>query len=88
MRTRNLPIIRLGDGVKFHLLDVEDWTQPSNAAKRRTNSNPTRPLSIASYEARERISSWTETTALATGLPQSVSDREGTSILNQARIWP
>ncbi|KAJ1311221.1 hypothetical protein OPQ81_009721 [Rhizoctonia solani] len=69
----------LGDGVKFHLLDVEDWTQPSNAAKKRIDSNPPRPLSIASYEARERISSWTETTALATTLPQSISDREGTS---------
>ncbi|KAH7344781.1 hypothetical protein B0J17DRAFT_624081 [Rhizoctonia solani] len=69
----------LGDGVKFHLLDVEDWTQPTNVAKKRVDSNPTRPLSIVSYEARERISSWTETTALATGLPQSMSDREGTS---------
>ncbi|CAE7211881.1 unnamed protein product [Rhizoctonia solani] len=69
----------LGDGVKFHLLDVEDWTQPSNVIKKRTDSNPARPLSIVSYEARERISSWTETTALATGLPQSLSDREGTS---------
>ncbi|CAE6533282.1 unnamed protein product [Rhizoctonia solani] len=69
----------LGDGVKFHLLDVEDWTQPTSVAKKRVDSNPTRPLSIVSYEARERISSWTETTALATGLPQSMSDREGTS---------
>ncbi|KAG8716039.1 oligomeric, coiled-coil, peripheral membrane protein [Ceratobasidium sp. 423] len=69
----------LGDGVKFHLLDVEDWTQPSNAVKKRMDSNPARPLSIVSYEARERISSWTETTALATGLPQSMSDKEGTS---------
>ncbi|KAF8761167.1 Autophagy-related protein 11 [Rhizoctonia solani] len=69
----------LGDGVKFHLLDVEDWTQPSSAAKKRVDSNLTRPLSIASYEARERISSWTETTAMATALPQSISDKEGTS---------
>ncbi|CAE6433251.1 hypothetical protein ACGC1H_001539 [Rhizoctonia solani] len=69
----------LGDGVKFHLLDVEDWTQPSIATKKRMDSNPARPLSIVSYEARERISSWTETTALATALPQSMSDREGTS---------
>ncbi|CAE6396137.1 unnamed protein product [Rhizoctonia solani] len=69
----------LGDGVKFYLLDVEDWTQPPNPARNRMESNLTRPLSIASYEARERISSWTETTALATALPQSISDREGTS---------
>ncbi|KAG8745720.1 oligomeric, coiled-coil, peripheral membrane protein [Ceratobasidium sp. 414] len=68
----------LGDGVKFFLLDVEDWTQPSNVAKKRTISNPIRPLSIASYEARERISSWSETTALATALPASVPDREDT----------
>ncbi|QRW05476.1 autophagy-related protein 11 [Ceratobasidium sp. AG-Ba] len=66
----------LGDGVKFFLLDVEDWTQPSNTAKRRTISTVMRPLSIASYEARERISSWSETTALATALPASVPDRE------------
>ncbi|KAG8700065.1 oligomeric, coiled-coil, peripheral membrane protein, partial [Ceratobasidium sp. 394] len=34
----------LGDGVKFFLLDVEDWTQPSNIVKKRTISNPIRPL--------------------------------------------
>ncbi|KAG9125100.1 oligomeric, coiled-coil, peripheral membrane protein [Ceratobasidium sp. 392] len=68
----------LGDGVKFFLLDVEDWTQPSNVAKKRTNSSTIRPLSIASYEARERISSWSETTALATALPASFAEREDT----------
>ncbi|KAG8707860.1 oligomeric, coiled-coil, peripheral membrane protein [Ceratobasidium sp. 395] len=68
----------LGDGVKFFLLDVEDWTQPSNVAKKRTISTSIRPLSIASYEARERISSWSETTALATALPACVPDREDT----------
>lgn len=68
---------RLGDGVKFYLLDVEDWTQPSNMAKKRTISTTIRPLSIASYEARERISSWSETTALATALPLPIPGREG-----------
>lgn len=31
----------LGDGVKYYMLEVEDWTQPSSTSKRRTNSKKT-----------------------------------------------
>ncbi|EKM58045.1 uncharacterized protein PHACADRAFT_139619 [Phanerochaete carnosa HHB-10118-sp] len=34
----------LGDGVKYYMLEVEDWTQPSSSSKRRTNAKKS-PLS-------------------------------------------
>ncbi|TDL25201.1 putative peripheral membrane protein [Rickenella mellea] len=44
----------LGDGVKYYMLEVEDWTQPGNAVKRRTNSAKKVPERTSSPPPPER----------------------------------